>query len=56
MVRLFGWDVFTNFYARENLVFAEGIPDPGEGLSETDSRTLRFSIQAGVDLTPLIRE
>ena len=45
--------MFTSFYLKENQDFANGIDDK-RGLSNDDSRTLKWSIQAGVDVTPLI--
>ncbi len=51
---LFGWDKLGKFYAEENRVFRENAIAAGAGLGEVDSRILRLSIAAGVDLTPLI--
>lgn len=53
IVRLFGWECFTAFYNQESLL-ANANRQPDDGLSGEDSRTLRFSIQAGEDLRPLI--
>ena len=47
---LFGWDKLEKFWGEENRVAIPG-KDPS---IETDSRILRMSIAAGVDLTPLI--
>ncbi|MCF7954463.1 MAG: M60 family metallopeptidase [Phycisphaerae bacterium] len=49
---LFGWDVLKDFYYHENLDYMAGTP--GDGLHSVDSRILRLSREAGVDLTPLI--
>jgi len=49
---LFGWDVLSDFYYQEHLDYMSGAP--GDGLDYTDSRILRLSKAAGVDLTPLI--
>ena len=49
---LFGWDVLGNFYKQENIDFEA--QKPGDGLNETDSKMLRLSKSAGVDLRPLI--
>ena len=51
---LFGWDKLDKFYLEENRVHANLAVDAGKGLENTDSRILRMSIAAGVDLTPLI--
>ena len=47
---LFGWDKLEAFWGEENRVAIPG-KDPS---TETDSRILRMSKAAGVDLTPLI--
>ena len=47
---LFGWDKLEAFWGEENRVATPG-KDPS---TETDSRILRMSKAAGVDLTPLI--
>ena len=47
---LFGWDKLEKFWGEENRVAIPG-KDPS---IETDSRILRMSTAAGVDLTPLI--
>ncbi len=52
MAALFGWGVIDSFYKKEQLDFIAGIPS--DGLSDTDSRILRFSRIAGVDMRPLI--
>jgi hypothetical protein len=49
---LFGWSALENFYKQENLDFTT--PAASDGLSGVDSRILRLSKSAGVDLTPLI--
>jgi len=49
---LFGWNVLSDFYYQEHLDYMSGAP--GDGLDYTDSRILRLSKAAGVDLTPLI--
>jgi hypothetical protein len=51
---LFGWDKLEKFYLEENRVYRKETVDAGKGLSTTDSRILRMSIAAGLDLTPLI--
>ena len=51
---LFGWDKLGKFYLEENRVFREGAVAAGQGLSAVDSRILRWSIAAGVDVTPLV--
>ncbi len=51
---LFGWDKINAFYAQENRVFRDEAQNPGAKLTLTDSRILRWSIAAGVDVTPLI--
>ncbi|MDA8646149.1 M60 family metallopeptidase [Porticoccaceae bacterium] len=52
IVRLYGWDAYTNFNRQEHLDFINNV-SPND-LSDTDSRILRLSISAGFDLTPLI--
>jgi len=54
IARLFGWEVLHNFWRQEHLDDAEGVESPGWELDKVDSRTLRLSIAAGVDLRPLI--
>uniref|UniRef100_A0A7S2BTC5 Peptidase M60 domain-containing protein n=1 Tax=Haptolina brevifila TaxID=156173 RepID=A0A7S2BTC5_9EUKA len=57
ITRLFGWEAFTLFYHNENADYQMGrdrVYTDIDGLSSTDSRTLRLSKAAGVDLTPLI--
>ena len=54
MARLFGWQVISNMFRQENLDAMSGSPGPAAWLSATDQRTLKFSIAAGEDLTPLI--
>jgi hypothetical protein len=51
---LFGWDKLEKFYLEENRVFREEAVAAGAGLASIDSRILRMSIAAGVDLSPLI--
>jgi Peptidase M60, enhancin and enhancin-like/N-terminal domain of M60-like peptidases len=51
---LFGWDKLEKFYLEENRVFRNEVVAAGAGLAAVDSRILRMSIAAGVDLTPLI--
>lgn len=51
---LFGWDKLEKFYARENLVYQGKAVAEGKTLDSDDSQILRMSIEAGVDLTPLI--
>ncbi|NIQ73957.1 MAG: hypothetical protein GWN80_00020, partial [Gammaproteobacteria bacterium] len=52
MAGLFGWNVLSDFYYQEHLDYMAGTP--GDGLDYTDSRILRLSKAAGVNLTPLI--
>jgi hypothetical protein len=52
MAALFGWEVIDSFYRKEQLDFIAGAP--GDNLNEIDSRILRFSRTAGVDMRPLI--
>jgi hypothetical protein len=52
MAALFGWEVIDSFYRKEQLDFIAGVPS--DGLPEIDSRILRFSRVAGVDMRPLI--
>ena len=52
IVRLYGWDAYTNFNRQEHLDFINNVTT--NDLSDTDSRILRLSISAGFDLTPLI--
>ncbi len=49
---LFGWEAIDSFYNKEQLDFINQVP--GDGLSEVDSRILRFSKTTGVDVRPLI--
>ena len=51
---LFGWDKVEAFYAEENRVYRDKLEPAGKSLNTTDSRFLRMSIAAGVDLSPLI--
>jgi hypothetical protein len=52
MAALFGWEVIDSFYRKEQLDFIAGTPS--DNLNEIDSRILRFSRTAGVDMRPLI--
>lgn len=52
MAALFGWEVIDSFYKKEQLDFINQVP--GDGLSEADSRILRFSKTSGTDARPLI--
>jgi hypothetical protein len=52
MAALFGWEMLDSFYKKENLDFIA--QTPGDGLSDVDSRILRFSRTAGADLRPLV--
>jgi hypothetical protein len=52
IARLFGWKVLTDFYRRENDDY--NAKTPGDGLNGVDSRIFRLSVEARVDLTPLI--
>ncbi len=52
MAALFGWEINDSFYKKENLDFIA--QTPGDGLTDVDSRILRFSRTAGVDIRPLI--
>ena len=55
IVRLFGWEAYTSAYYNENILKEEGHDGPGAELDDMyQARTLRLSIAAGVDLTPLI--
>ena len=54
IARLFGWQAFTGFFYKANAKFELDGTMPRHGLSQTDSRTLRFSLHVGVDLTPLV--
>ena len=56
IAKLFGWEVLHKFWRQEHLDDAAGEKGAGDELNKVDSRTLRLSIAAGVDLTPLIRE
>ena len=55
IARLFGWEVMQRFHYQENLDANAGIIYT-TNREFTDSRTLRLSIAAGVDITPLIRK
>jgi hypothetical protein len=52
MAALFGWEMIDSFYKKENLDFIAQTPT--DGLTNVDSRILRFSRTAGVDIRPLI--
>lgn len=56
IARLFGWEAYTRAYYTENANFEAGATGPGSSLAGSgyQARTLRLSIAAGVDLTPLI--
>lgn len=56
IARLFGWDTIHDFWRQEHLDSVSDDASAGDELDIVDSRTLRLSIAAGVDLTPLIRE
>lgn len=51
---LFGWDKLEKFWAEENRLKQLGLTPVGTNLEAVNSRILRMSIAAGVDLTPLI--
>ena len=53
---LFGFETLHNFFYQEHLYVEDGMDDYGrpEGYDHDDWRTLRLSIQAGVDLRPLM--
>jgi hypothetical protein len=53
VVRLFGWEAYTAVGYAENDAFERGVASPGSTLGY-QARTLRLSMAAGVDLTPLI--
>ena len=53
LTRLFGWECFTAFYHQESLDKEAGVAD-NSGLAAEDYRTLRWSVKAGEDVTPLI--
>ncbi|MCU0695995.1 MAG: M60 family metallopeptidase [Myxococcaceae bacterium] len=52
IARTFGWEAYTRFLHQEHLDWMT--PPASDGLSGNDSRTLRMSIAARTDLTPLI--
>ena len=52
MAALFGWEMIDAFYNQEQLDFIA--QTPSDGLTSTDSRILRLSRAAGVDMRPLI--
>jgi hypothetical protein len=52
MAALFGWEVIDSFYNREQLDYIA--QTPSDGLKDVDSRILRFSRAAGVDMRPLV--
>ncbi|MEO7174792.1 MAG: T9SS type A sorting domain-containing protein, partial [Saprospiraceae bacterium] len=49
---LFGWEAIHSFFKQEQLDYINQTPE--DGLSEVDSRILRFSKAAGTDMRPLI--
>ncbi len=51
IARTFGWDAYLGFLRQEHLDWMT--PPPKDGLSGDDSRTLRMSVAANADLTPL---
>lgn len=51
---LFGWGALESFYAEEERVAQQKLTKAGGMLAKDDSRILRMSIAAKVDLTPLI--
>lgn len=51
---LFGWCALTNFWYNENVDYMDGI-DHGVNNQDTDDRTFRMSVAAGVDLRPLLQ-
>lgn len=52
MAALFGWETIHSFYKQEQLDFIN--QTPSDGLTDVDSRILRFSKAAGTDMRPLI--
>ncbi|MFN0175747.1 MAG: M60 family metallopeptidase [Saprospiraceae bacterium] len=52
MAALFGWEVIDSFHRKEQLDFINQAP--GDGLTDVDSRILRFSKTTGADMRPLI--
>jgi len=52
--RLFGWQVMQTYNNQENIDRPNGIDENDFDLHSTDYRTLKLSIAAGVDITPLI--
>ena len=53
ITRLFGWESLKIFFRQESLDIIAGVENP---VNDSDDRTFRLSLKAGVDLTPLIRE
>lgn len=56
---LFGWEPLVDAFYQEHVDYNAGTMDthhagPGAVLRGTDQRTVRFSVAAGVDVTPLI--
>jgi len=51
ITQLFGWEALRSFFRQEHLDKIAGIEIP---LNDSDDRTYRLSLKAGVDLTPLI--
>ena len=56
IARLYSWQVMSDMYYQEHMDINIGNLGPGPTLADSDERTLRFSIAAGEDLTPLIRK
>ncbi len=52
MAALYGWEAIDSFHKKEQLDFIA--QTPGDGLTQIDSRMLRFSRSTGVDIRPLI--
>ena len=52
LAQLYGWQVLIDFYHQEQLDHIAGTPD--DGLHPIDSRILRLSRAAGVNLAPLV--
>ncbi len=52
MAALFGWEVIDSFYKKEQMDYINQVP--GDGLTDVDSRILRFSKTSGADVRPLI--
>ncbi|MBL7825560.1 MAG: hypothetical protein JNJ57_02945, partial [Saprospiraceae bacterium] len=52
LAALFGWEVIDSFYKKEQLDFINQAP--GDGLTNVDSRILRFSKTTAADMRPLV--